>query len=323
MVEVLSIHHVNSIDDDVVLKFRGPRNVVDPLRPYAWLIEPERTAQGRIEDVATIFITNRECPFRCTMCDLWKNTTVDRVDPGSIATQIEWAFKQLPFAPHIKLYNSGNFFDEKAIPREDRIKIPELVKDRQTVIVECHPKLIDQRCIDFSKAIQPALQVAMGLETVDPEVLPRLNKRMTLDDYERATHYLLEHTIPVRSFILLKTPFQDEQAGVEWAMRSIDYAFSIGVECCAVVPTRSGNGIMEQLEANGHFTPPTIRSMELVQEYGLSLSRGRVLMDLWDIEKFFDCKQCSQQRAQRIATMNMTQIVPPTLTCPCDGSCKT
>ncbi len=50
----------------------------------------------------------------------------------------------------------------------------------------------------------------MGLETVDPAVLPRLNKRMSLGDFERATSLLLSAEIDVRAFTLLRTPFQSE-----------------------------------------------------------------------------------------------------------------
>lgn len=289
----------------------------EPVRPYAYLVEPEYTAEGRVEDVATIFITNKECPFRCLMCDLWRNTTLARVQSGSVFAQVEWALRQLPPAAHLKLYNSGNFFDDQAISRGDRDRLVTLVAAHRTVIVECHPKLVSARCLEFARSINGALQVAMGLETVDPAVLPRLNKRMTLDDFARATERLVSRDIAVRAFILLRTPFQSEPEGVEWARRSIDFAFSIGVECCAVVPTRTGNGAMERLMEQGQFHPPTLRSMEAVLEYGLSLAQGRVFMDLWDIEKFHTCPRCSPQRAERLARMNLSQQVPAPIPCDC------
>jgi hypothetical protein len=303
------------LDEKWTVRRRGPRNEVDPSRPYAYFVEPERTAEGRVEDVATIFITNKECPFRCLMCDLWKNTTPDRVSDGAVARQIKWALALLPPAPHVKLYNSGNFFDEQAIPRADRPLIAELLAERRTVIVECHPRLVDRRCFQFSESIEPELQLAMGLETVDPSVLPRLNKRMTLQDFERATRFLVDHGIRVRAFILLRAPFQSEQQGVVWAKRSIDFAFSIGVECCAVVPTRAANGALEWLQSQGHFHPPSLRSMETVLEYGIRQNRGRVLTDLWDVEKFFDCPHCGKERADRLAAMNLLQTVPPGVAC--------
>ena len=305
-----------SLDDRWILARRGQRNRVDPILPYAHLVEPERTAQGFIEDMATIFITNKECPFRCLMCDLWKNTTEARVDDGAVAAQIDWGLKDLPWTPGIKLYNSGNFFDAQAIPRQDWPRIEGLLDDHRTVIVESHPRLVGPSCVEFAELIEPDLEVAMGLETVDPKVLPRLNKRMTLHDYERATRFLLDHGIPVRAFILLRTPFQSEQDGVEWAMRSVDYAFSIGVQCCSIVPTRTGNGAMEWLKEHGYFHSPSLHSMERVLEYGVGLKRGRVFMDLWDVERFHDCPRCSAKRANRLRGINLSQEVTPQILCP-------
>ena len=49
------------ISDRWIVSKRGSKNVVDPRRPYAWLVEKERTTTGKIEDTAIIFLTNREC----------------------------------------------------------------------------------------------------------------------------------------------------------------------------------------------------------------------------------------------------------------------
>jgi len=307
------------ITDGWILEQRGRRNPVDPLLPYTKTVERERTRDGRIEDVATVFITNKECPFRCLMCDLWQNTTTRRVPDGAVARQIEWALGRLPPARHVKLYNAGSFFDRQAIPRGDWPRIAELLSPLRTVIVESHPKLIDESCDEFAQMLDPQLQVAMGLETVDPKVLPRLNKRMTSDDFERATRFLTGHAIDTRAFILLRTPFQSEQQGVEWAMRSIDYAFGAGVECCVVIPTRAGNGAMDVLLAAGQFAPPTLSNLEEVLDYGISLRAGRVFADLWDIEKFYSCTTCGPSRKERLNQMNLTQQVLPTIPCECNS----
>src|SRR5690242_17068687 len=108
-----------TIDDRSILAARGAKNRVDPLRPFAFMVEPEPDESGTVEDVATIFLTNRECPFRCLFCDLWKNTTDETVPIGAIPEQIDYALERLPPAAHVKLYNSGNFFDKRAIPPED------------------------------------------------------------------------------------------------------------------------------------------------------------------------------------------------------------
>jgi radical SAM enzyme (TIGR01210 family) len=297
--------------DAWILRHRPARHAVDPAVAYAALVEPEHSRRGTVEDVATIFLTNRECPFRCLMCDLWKNTTTERVAPGAIPGQIRSALDRLPPATAIKLYNSGNFFDAQAIPPEDHAEIARLAAPFETVIVECHPRLVGRSCLAFRDRLRGELDVAMGLETVHPEVLPKLNKRMTLDDFARAAGFLRENSMYVRAFILLRPPFLSDDEGVEWARRSIDFAFDVGVECCAVIPTRGGNGVMELLAADGRYAPPSLEAMEDVLDYGLSRGRGRVFVDLWDIDRVSPEAPSRPARIARLADMNLTQRITP------------
>ena len=305
------------LSDAEIVTARLARNAVDPSRPYAFLVEPERAADGTVEDVATIFLTNRECPFKCLMCDLWKNTTETTVPVGAIPAQIDYALARLPPARHVKLYNSGNFFDRQAVPAEDYPAIIERVRGFRTVIVENHPRLCTDAAARFREELGTELEVAVGLETVHPDVLPRLNKRMTLDDFARAVEFLLERGIHVRSFILLKPPPLNEEEGIDWALRSLEYAFGLGVRCCAVIPTRGGNGIMEELEQKGLFCPPALASLERVLEAGIRLGFGRVFVDLWDARRFATCDRCADARIARLADMNLRQAVLPSVSCDC------
>ena len=310
---------VNTSDADI-LAARGPKNVVDPFRPYAMLVEPEFSADGVVEDVATVFLSNRECSFRCLMCDLWKNTTDERVPLGAIPEQIRFALQNLPAAEHIKLYNSGNFFDAQAIPPEDISRIAELVSSFKTVIVENHPKLCTNRAAEFQQLCGTQLEVAIGLETSHEPTLRQLNKQMTTADLARACEFLLSHDIRIRTFILLRPPGTTEQEGVARAIDSVQFAFDHGVNCCAVIPTRSGNGIMDQLQQRGEFETPSLRSLEAVLEETLPWKRGRVFADLWDVQQFSQCSECVDARIDRLRQMNLTQTVPPSVNCQhCDG----
>jgi radical SAM enzyme (TIGR01210 family) len=308
-----------SINDNWIVSMRGNKNPVDPHLPYGWLVEKERTISGKIENTGIIFLTNRECPFHCLMCDLWKNTTDVPVAPGMIPCQIEWALQHMKGIRHIKLYNSGSFFDGRAIPEEDYKSIANLLRELETVIVESHPRFINEKCIEFSGLLAPELHVAIGLETVNPVVLQKLNKKMTLDDFSNAVNYLNQHSIPSRAFILLRPPLLSEAEGIFWAERSIDFAFNSGVECCTVIPVRAGNGAMELLLEKGVFTPPDIHSLEKVLEYGIGLNRGRVFADVWDLELISNCKICTGSRIDRLIEMNLTQKVSGRFECTCDS----
>jgi radical SAM enzyme (TIGR01210 family) len=312
--------HWPAFSDADILAARGSRNDVDMMRPWAFLIEPERSAAGLVEDVATVFLTNKECPIRCLMCDLWQNTLTEPVEGGAIPAQIDFALSQLPTARHIKLYNSANFFDPMSIPVSDYAAIVERVCGFQSVIVENHPKLTGPRCLKFRDLLAEhgvELEVALGLETIHPEVLPRLNKQMTLDDFDRAVAFLTDAGIRVRSFVLLRPPFLSEQEGVEWAVKSVEHAFEVGVSVCSIVPTRAGNGMLEQLQQEGLFSPPSLAAMDETLELCLTESclttakpaTQRVFVDLWDAEKFASCPNCATSRIERLRRMNLSQQV--------------
>ncbi|HAY81849.1 MAG TPA: radical SAM protein [Planctomycetaceae bacterium] len=302
-----------------ILQLRGPKNDVSPQIPYAFSCEPERSHAGNIVDVATVFLTNRECPFQCLMCDLWKNTLDASVPVGAIPRQIEYAIERLPTASHIKLYNSGNFFDPQAIPPSDFPDIAAACSTFSHVIVETHPKLCGQRVFQFQDLLSGTLEVAIGLETADPDLLAKLNKQMTLSDFATATESLCDRDILVRAFILLKPPFTSEQQAVELAIRSVEFALDCGVDCCVVIPTRRGNGAIDYLEQRGDFRPPSLRSLEWVADSLLPRYQGRVFVDLWDAGQFATCRSCATQRIARLHQMNLTQQTAQPVICDCDN----
>lgn len=302
-----------------IVSKRGKKNLVDPQKPYTWLIEKERTSSGNIEDIGIIFLTNKECPFHCLMCDLWKNTTDKSVPIGAIPNQIKWALTKMPKVKHLKLYNSGSFFDKKAIPEEDYEKIATLLSNFETVIVESHPKFINKKCLHFNNLLKAKLEVAIGLETVHPEVIKKLNKQMTLDDFKNSVVFLSKNNIKSRAFILLRPPFLSENEGVYWVKKSIDFAFETGIESCTIIPVRAGNGAMDFLQEKGDFSVPTIQSLENVLEYGVNQNKGNVFADVWDLQLFSNCDTCLNERIERITNININQRVIEKVTCSCSN----
>ena len=296
---------------------RGEKSPVDPHLPYGWFNEQERTLDGDIEKVSAILLTNRECPYSCLMCDLWMHTTVDTVPVGAVPAQLEYALEKLAPATHLKLFNSGSFFDPRAIPVEDYARIASLSSAFEHVLVESHTAFIGESCLEFSRMLNGKLEVAIGLETVHPEILPRLNKGMTLADFKRSIGFLRTYGISTRAFILLRPPFLSEVEGVEWACRSLDFAFACGVDVCSVIPVRSGNGALDKLALEGYFQEPSIPSLERVVEYGIGLQKGMVFADLWNLERFSACMHCFESRKERLEQMNLTQAQMKPVECSC------
>jgi uncharacterized Fe-S cluster-containing MiaB family protein len=286
--------------DTWILSHRPPRTSRDPLVPYEFFVEEECNRDGIVGPVATIFLTNRECPFRCLMCDLWRNTLTETVPIGAIPAQIDYALARLAPARQVKLYNSGSFFDPRAIPPADYSVIAQRVEGFDRVIVENHPAFTGDACLRFRDLLGSELEVAMGLETVHPEVLAGLNKRMTLEQFSAAAGFLRGHGIDLRVFILVQPPLLPPAEALLWTERSLDFAMELGATAATLIPTRGGNGAMEALS----FVPPPLAILEAAMEYGLGLQAGRVFADLWGLRE--SCG-CHAPRAARLRLMNLQQ----------------
>ena len=303
-------------DDHEILELRPKKHRLDITKPYHYLHEREADAEGQIRKVNTIFLTNRECPFKCLMCDLWKHTLDEHTPAGAIPSQIKYALERLPEASVIKLYNNGNFFDTKAIPRQDYQAIADQLSSYDHVIVENHPKLCNQRCLEFLDMLEGDLEIAMGLETIHPEILPKLNKQITKDNFKQAATFLQSNGIKVRAFILLNLPYlTDQESNIAWSVKSVAFAFECGAGACAIIPTRTGNGIMDKLQKQGDFIPPTLNALESAFEKSLQLNKGRVFADLWDLQQFSSCNHCFEKRKSRLQVMNLSQTILPKIPC--------
>jgi archaeosine synthase beta-subunit len=319
--------------DRFVLDHRPPRTSHDPWRYHDLIVEDERSVDGRVARVGTIFLTGRECPWRCVMCDLWQYTIASDTPAGAIPSQIEDGQRELERRQEpitqLKLYNAGSFFDPRAVPEEDYDAAAIRLAALERVIVESHPALIGPRVDRFIEALDRHraaalvhLEVAMGLETASPEALERLHKQMTVDQFATAATALKQRGVSLRVFLLISPPFVPPIEQDATLFRSIDVAFSCGASVVALVPTRPGNGALEVLAAENGFHPPRLEDIERSFAGGLARHGhlGRLFVDLWDLGRFAECPHCLDARRARLHAMNLEQRVLPAIRCArCSG----
>jgi len=317
-----------SARDRFVLARRGPRTTRDPWQAHGLIVEDERGADGRPMSIATVLLTGRECPWRCTMCDLWLDTIETDTPPGAIPTQIAGARATVRDGgtpvTGMKLYNAGSFFDPRAVPEGDYDDIATALIGLSHVVVESHPALVGPRLDRWLAALArqagdaaPQLEVAMGLETAHPQALDRLNKRFTLADFAAAAQALADRAVALRVFLLISPPFVAAAEQDEWLLRSVDAALSCGATVVSLVPTRPGNGTLEDLAHSGWFRAPNLDDIERSVAMALThaAGRGRVFVDVWDLERFASCSHCFAARRERLVAMNLAQRVLPPVAC--------
>ena len=264
----------------------------DTHKPIAAIREEELGPDGLLKRVDTLFLNNKECPFQCVMCDLWKHTLDEPTPLGAIPHQIDIALSTLPSDGQvIKLYNSGNFFDAKAIPPKDYEEIAKRIAKYDRVILENHPKLCDDRVLSFTRYLPDsmAVELALGVETIHPIWLEGLNKSMTIDDVEQATHWAHGQGFDVRAFLLLHAPTiskeSDDQAKVpletmrSWTLRSVEWVQKMGFTAATLIPLRP------ELLPKGTGIAPSLKEIERTASQAKKIAdRMRLFVDCWDLE---------------------------------------
>ncbi len=330
-----------------VRKLRGPRAMVDPEVPVSMWDEWEVSAPGGGVATRVVILAGAECRFTCVMCDLWRHTLPAPTASGRLTQQVRLAIAH-PWSigsptgdifdgsvaerRWIKLYNGSNFFDPRCVPPGDLPAIAQLIGDYERVIVENHPRLCDDGIPRFREQLTGRLEIAMGLETVHADVLPRLGKQMSLDDFMAACDRLRSWDTDIRAFVLLGLPWVDPDMFVEEAARGVTFAATHGARHVSVVPLRPGNGFIDALLADGQCSLPTAAHLERAAARLVDGARRRagtmgqiaetlVTIDLWDWSRLAGtCAACRGPRHIRLARMNISQasLPPVALNCGCD-----
>ena len=306
-----SAHRIRSL--------RGVKPKVDPWKAHGTLLEDERRSSGSTERAFTIFLAGTECPFTCSFCDLWRWTTDGPTPRGALPRQIADALQSLETPPpeRLKLYNASNFFDRRAVPAADVPRIAALCAPFTGVTVESHANTVGSLTLEFAEQITGRLEVAMGLETINPAAITHLNKGLDLPRFDRAVRFLGDHHIDLRVFVLLGAPYVPHDESVDWTVRTAEYAADRGASVVSIIPVRGGNGEMERLEALGLFTPPTLVQLEASLDQCVAQGARPTVFtaDLWDVDRLAECPNCRAARVERLRLLNVTGRAQPRVHC--------
>ena len=313
--------HCDPAPPDSAAEPIGPEAPVDqrrsrlrPDRAYAVVDEQEPDGLGGLATTTTVFLTASECPIGCSMCDLWQNTLTSATAPGMIPQQIHQAGQGRATGGWLKLYNSGNFFDARSIPPSDYQAIAKACRPYSRVIVENHPKIGRERLRQFRAFLSSPLEIAVGLETVQPRWLARLSKRMSRDDFDAYAKWLRSQGVDLRVFLIFGVPGISLREASRWTRLSVRHAIAAGARHISLIPARAGNGWGGRAD---QLQRPSLQDLIELQELCLRDNDGCacITVDLWDAEQLaseigehgIDEKAEVQRLLDRLAERNLNQ----------------
>jgi len=253
----------------VVKDERRPRDF-DP-RAYISTWTEKDLLHGKVVDAWVIIFRTRGCYWArasgCSMCG-YVNDVAQEVAPADLLHQLDNVLRRHEAQPMVKVYTSGNFFDDHEVVPEVRDRILRELGDRcDKVIVETLSHLLRKEHVERAMDHVDELEIAFGLESTNERILHHaVNKMWGLEEHGRAATLAHEAGATVKTYLLVKPPFLTEREAIEDAVRSGHEAdpFSDTISFNPVnVQSRT---IVDRLFRRGEFRPPWLWSVIEVLE---------------------------------------------------------
>ncbi len=226
---------------------------------------------GKIVDAWVIIFRTRGCYWArasgCSMCG-YVNDVAQEVSAEDLTHQLDTVLKKHTGQPMVKVYTSGNFFDDHEVSPEMRERILEELGDRcEKVIVETLSHLLRREPLEHAMKFVDELEVAFGLESTNDRVLQyAVNKVWGLKEHAKAAELVRDVGGTVKTYLLIKPPFLTEREAIEDAVKS-------GHEADPYSDTISFNPVnvqsltlVDRLFGRGEYRPPWLWSVVEVLE---------------------------------------------------------
>ncbi len=249
---------------EIVTQLRDVRPA-DP-RAYISTWTEKDVLDGKVVDAWVIILRTRGCYWArtsgCSMCGYVNDVAVE-VTPADLEAQLAKVLPLHAGQPFVKVYTSGNFFDDREVFPDVRRQILKELGDRcDKVLVETLAHLVRRAPLEEALGLAGRLEIALGLESANEVVLRQsVNKVWGLKEHVRAAD--LAHAVgaTVKSYLLLKPPFLTDREAIEDAIETA-HAVDACSDTISINPMNvQRNTLVDHLWARGEYRPPWLWSV--------------------------------------------------------------
>ena len=207
----------------------------------------------------------------CSMCGYARDTLGRSATREELGQQLQEALGRYRGEPYVKVYTSGSFLDDREVDPESRSQFVHGFSGRaQRVLFETLPEFVTpENLLPLRESFEGELEVALGLESTQPDVLRRLiNKGAPPEDYLAAATRVRELGARPKAYLLLKPPYLTERESVQDVVESIATAAPL-FDTLSVNPVHIQNGtVVEYLYRRRQYRPPWLWSLVEVLRRG-------------------------------------------------------
>ena len=259
-------------------KFRFEEMQLD--KPVSFWIKEDRLLKKKGKEF-TIILRTKGCSWAlgdyggCSMCGYIQDSTIENIDQIHIINQFNYALQEKinnitsdedDFI--VKIYNSGSFFDDNEISEDVREhifkKIADIPKIKE-VVIESRVDYITNEKLKKMKSIlkDNHIEVAIGLETVNNYIRNKyINKGLKFKDFLDAIHLCKKNNVGIRTYLLFKPPFLNEQTAIEDCANSIQKLAELKINTISINPLNiQKNSLVEYLFYQNRYRLPWFYSL--------------------------------------------------------------
>ena len=298
---------------------RKPRGAEEgsPSVPVNLWSEPEALHGQRIPAFVAILRT-RGCYWAdlkgCSMCGYAKDTLGRSATAEELSRQRDRIRQAYRGQPYVKFYTSGSFLDDREVDPESRAALlGSFSGTARRILFETLPEFATpERLAPLREAFDGEIEVALGLESTQPEVLGRLiNKGAPPSEYLQAADRIRALGFRTKGYLLLKPPYLTEEESVADVLTSIDRARD-HFDTLSVNPVHIQNGtVVEWLFRRGRYRPPWLWSLTEVLAEGSRRAPGLRLVSFPTAGGLprgpHNCRVCDRAVLAAIETASLDQ----------------
>ncbi len=313
----------------------GPEPFGSAQRYVNLWVEPEALGAERVSAFVLILRT-RGCYWAdlkgCSMCGYAKDTVGRSATSEELAGQLDRAMKRYRAEPYVKIYTSGSFLDDREVDPASRERIVSAFSgSAHRLLFETLPEFVTAETLaPLRDRFSGELEVAMGLESSQPEVLQRfVNKGSTPQEYFAAAERIRSVGLRAKGYLLLKPPYLAEREAITDVLASIA-ASARFFDTLSINPVHiQGGTVVEWLYQRRRYRPPWLWSLTEVLGRGAEIAGSTRLVSFPTAGGLargpHNCPACDRKVLEAIAESSLSQRFEPlaSLDCACRSTWST
>ncbi|MGA7924282.1 MAG: archaeosine biosynthesis radical SAM protein RaSEA [Thermoplasmata archaeon] len=320
----------SSIATQVARERRPAAGTPNSARRYVNVWREPEAVEGDLVSAFVLILRTRGCYWAdlkgCSMCGYAKDTLGRSATPSELAEQLEHALRAYRDEPYVKIYTSGSFLDDREVDPESRERIVRAFGGRsRRLLVETLPEFVNEATLGPLRDVYSGqLEVALGLESTQPDVLQRLvNKGSPPQEYLAAAERLRSLGVSPKAYLLLKPPYLTEREAFQDVVRSVRLAAPL-FDTISINPVHIQNGtVVEHLYRRRRYRPPWLWSLVEALKEGAKVRGGTRLVSFPTAGGLprgpHNCGTCDATVLAAIESASLSQTFDllDDLACPC------